>query len=318
MTGIGRAGLGCALAAVLATTLAGCSPAKEKAPASPVLATVNGSPVTVQQFKDKTELINLGFSGFSAAATRAGDARMDLLGQLIEEAMYLQEARRLNISVTDAEVDARLRKVMADYPGVGFEKVLARDGLDLARYKEDLAGRLTVEKLIQAEVYSKIAVTESQTASYYREHRREFCQPERVRARQIVVDNPKEAASILKEIKKGADFARLARTRSLSPDSLAGGDLGYFGRGEMPPEFEAAVFKMKPGEVSPVVKTPYGYHIFKLEGVQKAKSPTLKEAEAEVRRRLLLELGEDAFNKWREALKDKTAIKVNMDNIGRL
>jgi peptidyl-prolyl cis-trans isomerase C len=310
---LARAGLAAAFAALL---LAACSPSKGKAPDSPVLAVVNGVPITAAQFKDKAELSNLGFSNLSGGEPRAGDAKVDLLGQMIEEVMYLQEAGRLNISASDAEVEERLRKVMADYPGGSFADTLKRDGIDMGRYKGDLKNRLTVEKLIRSQVYSKTGVDEKRVKEYYASHKDEFRTSLRVRARQIVLDNKADAEAVLKELKKGADFKRLAEKRSLSPDSDMGGDLGYFSKGDMPPEFEAVVFKMKPGETSRVVKSPYGYHIFRLEDVQKAKSPTFAEVEPEVRRRLLMQVGEEAFNSWREDLKGKTSIKVNFDVLG--
>jgi len=303
-------------AALLLSALAACSPSKGKAPESPVLAVVNGVPITVRQFKDKAELSSHGFSNLSGGEAQAGDAKMDLLGQMIEEAMYLQEAKRLDISVSDAEVEERLGKVMADYPGGSFVDALKRDGIDLARYKDDLKNRLTVEKLIRSQVYSKTGVDEKRVKEYYEGHKDEFRKSLRVRARQIVLDNKADAEAVLKELKKGADFAKLAEKRSLSPDSNMGGDLGYFSKGDMPPEFEAVVFKMKPGETSQVVRSPYGYHIFRLEGVQKAKSPSFEEVEPEVRRKLLMQVGEDAFNSWREELKGKTSIKVNFDVLG--
>jgi peptidyl-prolyl cis-trans isomerase C len=307
-----------AAAMLAALLLVGCSSPKGKGPDSPVLATVNGTPITVRQFKDRTDFLRLGFSNLSAGGPHEGEAKMDLLGQLIEEEMYLQEARRLNIAPTAPEVEGRLRKAMADYPGGAFEKTLKREGMALDKYKEELAKRLTVEDLINSQAYAKTKVGKADLLKYFGKHKDEFRRPLRVRARQIVVDNKAEADSILRELRKGADFQALARKRSLSPDSAMGGDLGYFSRGDMPPEFEAVVFKMRPGEISQVVKSPYGYHIFKLEELQKAKSPAFEEVEPEVRKRFLTEAGEDEFERWQEGLKGRTQIKINTDILGRL
>jgi len=306
------------VAGLAALCLAGCSPARENTPASPVLATVNGQPITVAQFRARAGSLAPAFSNHSGEQTKSGEAKMDLLGQLIEEAMYLQEAARTGVAVTDEEVEGRLRKVMADYPDDGFEKALKRDGISLSAYREDLKRRLTVEKLMEKEAYPKTSVSPAEARKYFERHKDDFRRPFRVRARQIVVDNRPDAEAILKEIKKSRDFAALARARSLSPDSAYGGDLGYFGKGEMPPEFEAALFRMKPGDTSPVVKTPYGYHIFRLEDVQKAKSPRFEEVEPQVLKALSKDRHEDAFTKWQEDLKARTSIKVNSDILGSL
>lgn len=87
---------------------------------------------------------------------------------------------------------------------------------------------------------------------------------EQVRASHILVKTEAEAKAILEELKKGASFANLAGERSLCPSKRRGGDLGFFGRGKMVREFELAAFSMKKGEISPVVKTQFGYHVIRV------------------------------------------------------
>lgn len=301
-----------AAAALLAILVTGCAPSTEKGPRPPVLATVNGAPVTISRFKDKLRYLKLGFTNISSRAGGGTDARMDLLSQLIEEEMYIQEARRLNITVTQAEVDARLRKAMSDYTGV-FEKSLADEGVTQREYSEELKRSLTAQKLIESQVYRNVRVSLDEARRYYETNRESLKRPEKVRARQIVVSSRKGAREILALLKKGEDFSWLAKSRSLSPDSSAGGDLGYFARSEMPPQFGRVVFRMKPGQISGIVKTPYGYHIFKVEGFVKALDPTFQEALPEINRRLTAEKGESEFEKWLSGLKARTAITVNYD-----
>jgi parvulin-like peptidyl-prolyl isomerase len=305
-----------ARAALLAfIILAGCGPAKEKGPESPVLARVNQAPVSVSRFKEKLRFLNLGFSNLSGEMSVGDEAKLDLLSQLIDEEMYLQEAMKLGIEASGSEVDARLAKVELEFNG-DFRKVLKQENIDIDELKEDLKRRITAEKLINSQVYSKIRVDVTEAKAYFEKNRREFRQPLRIRARQIVVDRPEEARHIMDELKKGANFAEIAKARSLSPDSAAGGDLGYFSKGEMPPQFEAVMFRMKPGRTSEVVKTPYGYHIFKVEEVVKAQEPTFREAE--VIKRLAAEKGEELFARWHDELKARTKIEVNFDILGRL
>ena len=87
---------------------------------------------------------------------------------------------------------------------------------------------------------------------------------QKVRARQIVVADGEEAIQILKRLKKGESFEKVAKEKSLGPEKVNGGDLGYFSQGERPTEFDH-VFTMEVGAISEVIKSPYGYHIFKLE-----------------------------------------------------
>ncbi len=306
------------VAAAAAALIAGCTAARGPEPASPVVATVSGTAITAREFSDRLRLRYLGFDNRSGVAPGDPDLKMDLLGQIILEEIYLQEAGRLNVRASAGEIALRLARAEAQYPDGGFDRALERNGLNLPEYKGYLARKITVEKLISLAVYSRIKVDRAQALQYFKGHEGEFMRPARVRARQIVVDNRGEAEAILREIRRGADFAQLARARSLSPDSASGGDLGFFSRGEMPPAFEAVVFRMRPGEVSGVVKSPYGYHIFKVEKEEGAFRPSFLEAEPEARERLARKLGEDAFKKWQEGLQARAKVSVNFGVLGRL
>jgi len=297
--------------------LAGCAPAKEKGPESPVLARVNQAPISVSRFKEKLRFLKLGFSNLSGGVSGGEEAKLDLLSQLIDEEMYVQEARKLRIEVTGSELDARLAKVESEFNG-DFRKALKQEDIGIDEFKEDLGRRIAVEKLLNAQVYSKIKVGATEAKAYFEKNRRDFRRPMRIRARQIVVDRPEDARHIMEELKKGANFAALAKARSLSPDSAKGGDLGYFSKGEMPPQFEAVMFRMKPGKMSDIVKTPYGYHIFKVEEVVKAQQPDFREAEAEVIKRLTLVKGDELFARWHDELKARTKIEVNFDILSGL
>lgn len=304
------------IAIVLAAlVLAGCSPSKEQGPGPAVVARVDGAPVTASRLQDSLRLLKLGFSNTSGLSP-SSDAKMDLLSQLVEEEMYMREAARLGVAASGAEVEARYKKTEADYPG-DFGGALEQAGLKEGSFKEILRRKVTVEKLLAREVYSKIKVERAAEEDYFRKNRGSFSRPAMVRARQIVVDNPAEAEKILKELKKGADFAALARKESLSPDSAKGGDLGWFSRGQMPPQFDA-VFRLKAGRISGVVKSPYGYHIFKVEEASRPARPTFREAEPEVRRLLAAKLGEDEFGKWYAGLKARTKVEINFELLKNL
>ena len=131
---------------------------------------------------------------------------------------------------------------------------------------------------IQKEILGKIKLTDKDYEEYYNTHKKEFENPEMVRARHILVavkpnatEEEKKAAlkkaeDILEKAKKGEDFAKLASEYSDDPGSKAkGGDLGFFTAGSMVGKFEQAAFTLKPGEISPVVETEFGYHIIKVE-----------------------------------------------------
>jgi parvulin-like peptidyl-prolyl isomerase len=131
-----------------------------------------------------------------------------------------------------------------------------------------------------------------------------------VRVRQIVVADGEEAIQILKRLKKGERFEKLAMEKSLGPEKLQGGDLGYFSQGERPSEFDC-VFNMEVGAISEVIKSPYGYHIFKLEEKIEPRQIPFEEAKAGILQDLGQKRGEENYQKWLKGLKEKAKVKIN-------
>jgi peptidyl-prolyl cis-trans isomerase C len=146
-----------------------------------------------------------------------------------------------------------------------------------------ISNNFLATQYIQKELLGKITLTDKEASTYYKEHADEFRTPETVQARHILIkvdksateeDKQKQKAKaeeILGKIKGGGDFAKLAEEFSDDPGSKTkGGDLGSFAKGTMVPAFEEAAFSLKPGEVSGLVETDFGYHIIKTEDKKEA------------------------------------------------
>ncbi|MGC2424040.1 MAG: peptidylprolyl isomerase [Nitrospirota bacterium] len=302
-----KTGIKKAFLTALAVLAVGCARAGKTIPASPVLATVDGVPITLPQFKERLRLLR--FDEISGSAP-SEDAKIDLLSQMIQEEMYLHEAGRLKISATPAEVDERLRKVSSGY-GPSFGGTLKDEGITPDEFRKGAQRDITVEKLLSSQVYSRVVVTREQAAAYVKENKKKLWNDKQVRVRQIVVESRAEARELLRVIKRGADFAQLASRRSLSPDAAQGGDLGWVKKDTMPPAFESAIWKLKTGKTSGIIKTSYGYHIFKAEAIRKAGPPTPGEAEAAAVKELSREMREERFQAWLSQLKARTKVQVN-------
>ena len=127
---------------------------------------------------------------------------------------------------------------------------------------------------------------------------------EEVRARHILVANEKDALAVLAELKKGADFAKVAKEKSTDGSARDGGDLGFFGRGDMVAEFSDAAFAMKPGEVSQKpVKTQFGWHIIKVEERRMSPAPSFDESKDQLRTELSQEMVGDVIDGLRTKAK---------------
>ena len=168
-----------------------------------------------------------------------------------------------------------------------------------------------MEKLLDQAVYSQVSVTEMEVAAYFEANRSQFDRPAQVRARQIVVAGEEEGQKILGRLRQGQSFAELAAEHSLSPDAEQGGDLGFFGRGEMPPEFDEIVFDLPVNRLSDLVKSEYGYHIFLVEEKRKAKRLSRKEATADIRSILEGRKKEEVYLGWLQDMRSRAVIAVD-------
>lgn len=240
--------------------------------------------------------------------------KRNLLSQIIEEELVIEAATRSGITVGDDELEREAAAARAEYGADAFDAVVTERYGTLEVWKEEARRKLFVGKVIDQVIRPRIKVEDKDVEAYYESNIKDYDMPEQVHARMIVVETEKEASEVLKRLgkkgKKKEKFDEVAREVSISPEGAAGGDLGFFGRGDMPPEFEEAVFALKKGKVSGIVETPYGYHIFKL--VEKREGRTLKieDVKDEIMERLRGVEADREFNEWIKKLKEEVEIVV--------
>ncbi|PWV89376.1 foldase protein PrsA [Paenibacillus cellulosilyticus] len=202
------------------------------------------------------------------------------LDGLITYELVNQEAQKQGITVSDADLDRELdviKKSMGSEEA--FQQALDQYKMTVDDLHADLLEQAQLRKLLS----SQINITDEDVQNYYDQNKASFSTEEQVRASHILVATKEEADAIEKQLKEGADFAALAKEKSLDTGSKEnGGDLDFFSKGSMVAEFEDAAFSLKVGEVSEPVKSDYGYHIIKVTDRKEASSPTLEEKKEEI------------------------------------
>jgi len=298
------------VAVVLLTLLilVGCQEKTANQPA--VLFKVDDRVVTLEQFQKAFR--NSLPTGEPLTNAEINDLQRAYLVQAIDRELILAEADRLGFTVSAAEIEAALTEARRDYEQEEFSKRLDERGMSLDEWRLELRNSLLMEKVVRQVAYPRAEVSDADVAAEFKQHQNEFDRPEQIRARQILIDTEAEGERLLGLLQSGIPFADVARQHSQSPDSEQGGDLGFFARGEMPPEFDEAVFSLPVGRVSELVKSPYGMHIFLVEEKRKAKSLSLEEAAGEIRARLLRRAEEKAYQQWLQDLRARAAININM------
>jgi len=232
------------------------------------------------------------------------------LNQLIDYELTLAEVHRRGIVIAPAELAAAVDEHRRDYPADSFAAMLLDRGLTPDEWQNELAQSLLLGKLVDQVVGARNRVDEQVIDAYYTEHRADFERPDQVRARQIVVADRAEGEQILAHLRQGKDFADQAKRHSLSPEAEQGGDLGFFGRDEMPPEF-ATVFALPVGVLSPLVKSDYGFHLFLVEEKRPAARLSRQAAAREIRALLERERSEMLYQEWLQELRGRAAVDVD-------
>ncbi|GMK39457.1 hypothetical protein PCCS19_25110 [Paenibacillus sp. CCS19] len=200
---------------------------------------------------------------------------------LITYELVNQEAQKQGITVSDADLDVELNVIKKSMGSdEAFQQALDQYKMTVDDLHSDLLQQAQLRKLLA----SKINITDEDIKAYYDENKASFSTEEQVRASHILVATKEEADAIEKQLKEGGDFAAIAKEKSLDTGSATnGGDLDFFGKGAMVPEFEQAAFSLKVGDVSEPIKSDYGYHIIKVTDRKEASSPTLEDKKADIK-----------------------------------
>lgn len=218
------------------------------------------------------------------------------LEQLISAELLYQQASKLDVKDLEKQVAEKVAQNKAKFNSEAeFEKALGQVNMTPKDMTDFTRKDIVISNFIEKRFAAKATVTEAEARKFYDENLdKYFKKPESARASHILISADEKASpearqkakekaeAILKRVKAGEDFAALAKTESSCPSNTQGGDLGTFGAGQMVPPFEKAAFALKPGEVSNVVETQFGYHIIKLTEKQEASTESFDSVKGKI------------------------------------
>ena len=238
------------------------------------------------------------------------------LDQAIGAKLLLDQAAKLDLPVSAADIDAEVAKVVEQVGGPeNYKKALAAQGVTEEQFRKELEKGAKVNKLVEQACSSVADPTDDEVAAFYAAHKDEYVAPEQVLCQHILVKGTDDAAlDKIKDIRARivdgkADFAEEAKRHSDCPSGQQGGSLGWFGRGMMVPEFDKAAFEMKKGEVSGIVTTQFGYHIIYKADQKGGEKQTLVDVHDQIRDLLRHEARGRAMDAYVAELRDKAQIE---------
>ena len=263
------------------------------------VARVDGSDISAVELKRARKIVQSGQSAQQLSADEQKELDKRLVDQLVSAELLYQSARKLEIKDLDKQVDAKMAQARDRFANeADFAKAI--NDLDMSEkdLREYTKRDVIIANFVTKTIVSKITVSEEESKKFYDQNIDKFRQDEKVRASHILcsidakasIEEKKKAREkaekLRKELAGGADFAKLAKENSSCPSSKQGGDLGFFGRGQMVPPFEQAAFALKPGEISDVVETQFGYHIIKQTERTKAETVPFSIARSKIEEHL--------------------------------
>jgi parvulin-like peptidyl-prolyl isomerase len=266
-----------------------------------VVARVNDTPIYLASLQREMQRgrFDDDEGGLPTLATRQTQRRA-LLDNLIDRRLLFTEAEQQHVVVGIDEVETAYERTRTGWQADEIDALLQRKDITPAELKRELRDLLTIQKYLRDHLFARIAVTDKEISDYIEAHPEVQIQPEEVHALHIVVKTEEKAKDILSKVRRGLTFEDAAIQYSLSPEAKNRGDLGFFIRGSMPRVFDEVCFRLRPGEVSKVVASDYGYHLFK---VVERRDEALKPV-AQVRDTVEQMLRRD---KQRQAHRDKVA-----------
>ena len=301
------------LSMIVALSLALSSLSAQAIVVDKVIVVVNDEVITQREFDRIFTPIKRQYE-----ATFEGDelqakldiARKGVLEELISSKLITSLAKQEEIEIDEEQFQADIDKVIAYYRSEEeFLQELSAKGTNLTEFKREMREQALAQKFVEKEVASKIVVTPGEIREVYEKNKDKFMTSKQVRARGIMIRKKEGPATdksrqeievIVTQIKSGEDFATLAKEFSEGPYASEGGDMGFVTQGEMLKEIDETIFSLKEGELSGIIETPIGYHLFLVEEIQEERPMRFSEVNNFIKDQLFMRKFSEALTRWVE------------------
>ncbi len=292
-----------------------------------IAAIVNDDIITITEVREamgpETEHLSQQYSGLVLDQQVKASYKRTLTS-LVNVQLQLARARHLNLRVSEEDVNQQVEtlKKQNQLADEQFVQLLKTRGLTVDAYKKQVAESLLINKVVNAEVRSRLTVLDTELQQAYRTKQQQYQVAGGQTVSHILFLFPPyvteqdeqrlraKAESVLQQLRNGGEFTALARQYSDGPSSETGGLLGTFRPGELLPGFEEAAAKLQPGEISDVVRTRVGFHIIRLEARQAAGLRPFEEVQEEIKTEILRDKTERKYQEWLESLRQQAYIKI--------
>jgi len=306
-----------------------CAPAYgEKQLIDRVIAVVNDEPITQSELDS---LLRPVYNEYSKEyrdqrlMIKLNEARQKLLNQLIEDRLVLQDAKTRSIQIDEKEINGQMDQFRKRFPDeAALEEALKQEGLTLTAMRDRLRRQMMVRRLHDIEIRSKVVVSPLELEAYYKNNPAEFSSQEKLKIRSVTIRKNDEARekgltdeiaikrmeAVRGRILSGEDFGTLARDVSEDTNAEREGLTDWIERGEMIPVIDEVIFNMKKWQISEIIETPMGYHLFRLENKKEGHKESFDDVRNKLYSKLFMQKAEKRFREWMKELKRSAYISV--------
>jgi peptidyl-prolyl cis-trans isomerase C len=313
------------LAAVLAAASPAWGDAKNADPAADRVAIVNGVPLERGDFDREVFVVQKNLLGLGRPLTcgQVSSIRTDVLESMIRREVLYQDSRKAGIKPEESAIAKEIAALKQQFPTEAeYKSELTRRNLSEEALRSHLERNSSLRQYVDRKFVAKVTVSDAEMTGYYEARLDLFKQPAQARVSHILIQTDptwddarrqearRKAEQVLKNLKKGQDFATLAREQSDGPTRTSGGDLGYVRAGQLDAQLEIAVAKLKAGETSDIVETSYGFQLFK---VSERKPETILAYDAvkeRIRQHLLQEKARQDADQYAKTLREKASVEI--------
>jgi peptidyl-prolyl cis-trans isomerase SurA len=288
-----------------------------------IAAIVNGEIITTSDLQSAAARARLGLLTLApdGTAVRRPISEQEVLGELIDQKLQLQLARKKGITVEPDEIERAVDDVKQKNgltSDAALQKALQEEHSSLDQYKSGLKDQILILKLVNREVRSGVILSDRDIRAYYEEHPERFRTSSQYHLHEIFIplsnSDPSKFDQTVRDavdqLKNGVDFQTLAKKYSEGSGTNTDGDLGNLKADQMLPEVRQAIEHLKPGEVSEPIKTALGAHIFRLDGILPPKARPIEEVKPEIQEILFQERSAEIYEKWLKDLRASAQVDV--------
>lgn len=251
-----------------------------------VYVIVNDEVITKREVDSRVNEITQRMKASQAQMPSEDDLRRQVVEGMISERAQVQMAKEMGVRVSDTELDRAIGRIAENQKMSvqDMRNAMEKEGMPFAQFREQIRNEIMTQRLVEHEVDSKLQVTEAEIDTYLAAEKAAAADRVEVNIAQILVRLPENASpeqiaarkaradEVARQLRTGADFAKIASTYSDSPDALKGGEIGWRDPDRLPPIFASELRKLKPGQVTPVIRTNVGFYIIKLSDQRKLES----------------------------------------------